>query len=339
MARVAAAVRLLWRLTKRDLKSLKTIGLNNLFFCMIFLIAGGSAQQGFASTLLLQIVVLLPMLFAMGAGALERVPVTREALWPLAGWERLVVRVAAVAMNPAFWLVGGLMGLWGGVAAGIGYVLVALCVQVIVFVGSFGAGWSPLRWLPVLPGRLGGIATMGLRQMMRTLDFWAAVLLCAGGVGYRWLAKAPEPEAFPILAMMVAVALSTAAQRMFGLETAGSMARYRLMPLAAWEIVLAKDAAYLAVAAVLVTPLGFGPGITFSLVALAVGRWPSLKEKKRQRAWRFSEGNLRFGVGQVLAGGLMGLGCARLGGWFLVAAAVGWMVSVWAGGRWMESDL
>jgi hypothetical protein len=104
--------------------------------------------------------------------------------------------------------------------------------------------------------------------------------------------------------------------------------------------VLAKDGAYLATAAVLTAPLGLaqglGPGMTLSLMALALGRWPSLKERAPQKAFRFSKGNARFGVGQVLVGGLMGSGCARIGGWFLLAAALLWIGSVWLGGQWLD---
>ncbi len=234
MARLGAALRLLWSLTKRDLRSLSTIGFNNLFFCMIFLLVGGSSKQGFQSTFLFQLVLLVPMMFAMGADALGRIPRAREALLPLDGHSRVMLRVAGVAMNPAFWMVGGAMALWGGVAAGIAYVGMAVLAQALVLVGSVTPRLPAVGRLPLLPGRLGGIAAVGLRQLMRTLDFWAALLLCVGGTAYRWLAPAPEPEAFPIVAMLVAIALSTVAQRMLGQERAGSMARYRLLPLAGW---------------------------------------------------------------------------------------------------------
>ncbi len=337
MAPIIAVVRLLARLTKREVKSLSSLGLNNLFFCVVFLVAGGTAQQGFASTLLFQFVLLVPLFFALAADSLDRIPAVRESLWPLGAWERFALRLAGMAMNPAFWLLGGVAALWGGIAAGLCYFLVAVLVQVVVFAGaSLRRGFSlrPMRFMPRAPGRLGGIVQLSARQILSTLDFYAALLLALLGAGYRWFAKAPEQEAFPILAMLVAIALSTVAQRMFGLETPGSMARYRLMPLAGWKLLLAKDAAYLAIAAVLVAPLGLRAGMACSFVALACGRSPSLRQRVAQKAWRFTGGDARFGITQVIAGGMAGLASTRLGGWVVVGAALLWVGSLYQGQRW-----
>ncbi len=319
------------------MKSLSSLGLNNLVFCIIFLVLGGSARQGFASTLMFQFVLLVPLFFALAADSLDRIPAVRELLWPLGAWQRFALRLAGTAMNPAFWLLGGIAALWGGAVAGLCYFLVAALVQVIVFAGaSLRRGFSlrPMRFVPRAPGRLGGLVQLSARQILSTLDFYAALLLAVLGASYRWFAKAPEPEAFPILAILVAIALSTVAQRMFGLETPGSMARYRLMPLAGWKLLLAKDAAYLALAAVLVAPLGLRAGMACSLMALACGRSPSLRDWVPQKTWRFTGGDARYGIAQVLLGAIAGLGSTRLSGWVLLGAALLWVGSLYQGQRW-----
>jgi len=240
-------------------------------------------------------------------------------------------------MSPAFWLIGGAMTLWGGAAAGIVYVLLALMIQILAFGWTFALRASsiePLRVVPQIRGQLGGLAQISLRQMLSTLDCYAAMLLCLSGTAYRWLAHAPSAEAFPILSMLVAVALSTVAQQMFGWETAGSMARYRLLPLAGWRLLLAKDLSYLSITGLLCLPLNVGCGMTFSLVALSLGRWTSIRQPIAQKSWRFTRGNARFGAAQLLAGMLAGLGYARVGPWFLMGAAVLWMGSLYAGQAW-----
>ena len=48
-----------------------------------------------------------------------------------------------------------------------------------------------IRWTPKLPGRLGGLVQKNLRQMLSTLDFWAALLLTVSGTAYRVFGGAP----------------------------------------------------------------------------------------------------------------------------------------------------
>jgi hypothetical protein len=227
------------------------------------------------------------------------------------------------------------IGVWAGAVAGIVMAGLAVTVQMVVFaVSLLGGRPSEVALAPRPPGRMGGLVQVQIRHLLSTLDFYTACLLCAVGCAYRWIAKSPDGEAFPILAMLVAIALSTFAQRSFGLETPGSMARYRLLPLAGWRLLLAKDAAYLAVAAALVAPLNFRAGMSFSLMAVALGRYPSLRENVAQRPWRFTGGSVRHGVLQILGGGLVGLGSFRVSAWFLVGAIVIWVGSVWLGDRW-----
>ena len=109
-----AVLRLLVLLTKRDLKGIFSVGINNLFFCALFLIQGSTPGHAFLNTLPFQLLLIFPLFFAMSADALERVPAEREKLWPLAAWQRLPVQIASLVLNPAFWLVGVGGGVWGG---------------------------------------------------------------------------------------------------------------------------------------------------------------------------------------------------------------------------------
>jgi len=336
-----AAVRVLWLATRRELKGLSSVGLNNLVFSMLFLMQGSNTKRGaFLNTLLFQIVLFVPLLFAMSADALERVPREREMLWPLTAWQRMGLRVTGVGLNPAFWLLGVGVAGWGGVWAGAGFVVLAVLVQVVVGLVSLmrrgGGSAEPARWLPRFPGRLGGVVQVEARHIFRTLDFCAALLLCVMGGAYRAFSKGPQVEAFPILAILVAIALSTYAQRSFGLDGAGGIARYRLLPVPGWRLLLAKDAAYLGVVGLLVLPLGFVPGMTFGLMAVAIGRYPAVRLPVRQRAWRFTGGDVRFGLAQLVVGGLMGIGSAQIGVVFLAVAVVVYGGSVFLGGRWWD---
>jgi hypothetical protein len=335
-----AILRLLLLLTKRDLKGIFSVGTNNLFFCAVFLLQGSTPRHAFLNTLLFQLLLILPLFFAMSADALGRIPAEREKLWPLAAWQRISIQTASLALNPAFWLIGTGLAVFGGAAFGLFYFFLALTIQLIVCLGSFirkkRSALQPMLWVPRLPSRVGGLIQLEIRHILSTLDLYAALMLCLAGTAYRFLGNAPQAEAFPILALIVALALSTYAQQNFGLDGSAGLARYRLLPLACWQLLLAKDAAYLLVMGVLVLPLGFVPGMTFSLMALAIGRYPSLRMMHAQTAWRFTRGDIRFGVLQVIAGGLAALANIRVSYWFLAGVVAVYLASAFAGGRWWD---
>jgi hypothetical protein len=90
--------------------------------------------------------------------------------------------------------------------------------------------------------------------------------------------------------------------------------------------------------AVMVSLLCLRTGVAFGLVAIAVGRYPSLKQQANQRRWRFVGGDPRFGVAQVLLGGFAGIGAATTGLWVLAVAFALYVVSVfWGGLLWKRS--
>jgi len=84
--------------------------------------------------------------------------------------------------------------------------------------------------------------------------------------------------------------------------------------------------------------LSLRTGIAFGLVAIAVGRYPSLRQRANQRRWRFVGGDPRFGVAQILLGGFAGIGAARMGLWVLAVAFALYVLSVfWGELLWRRS--
>jgi hypothetical protein len=176
------------------------------------------------------------------------------------------------------------------------------------------------------------------RELQGTLDFWVAVLIAVIGTLYRLFGRAPEPTAFPVLSLVVGIAMSTVAQRMQRLDEGRALLRYRLLPIAGWKLLVTQDMTFLIPLAVMVSLLSLRTGVSFGLVALAVGRYPSLRQRANQRRWRFVGGDPRFGVAQVLLGGFAGIGAARSGLWVLAVAFAIYLVSIfWGEMLWKRS--
>src|SRR5581483_4636549 len=189
------------------------------------------------------------------------------------------------------------------------------------FLLSRAPRWSALRYVPPIAGKLGGLIRNNLRQMIQVLDFYVALILSAGACLYRAFAKDPSPDAFPILAVMIALVMSTYAQVLFGLDrTSSASTRYRLFPVPGWQVLLSKDVAYLGVVTILVAPVDLLPGLSFALFALAVGHHASVLEKIPLRRWRFSGGRAFLGVVQCVGGFMLGLSTHRASPLFVFAS-------------------
>jgi hypothetical protein len=227
----------------------------------------------------------------------------------------------------------------GGMIVAVAFLAIAVAAQGLVVWGERLVGrrphGNPFGFVPPIPGRLGGLIRNQIRQVLSVLDTYVAVLLSAAGAAYGVFAARPDPAAFPILALMVALALSTGAQCLFGLDSAAGMTRYRLLPLRGWQILLAKDAAFLAVLLLLVLPLSPLPGLTFGLTALSIGHFPSVSKPLPQRRWRFLGGRVISGVPQAVLGFALGFGASQGKPWLLGVAAFAWLLSlVVCGRRW-----
>jgi len=195
--------------------------------------------------------------------------------------------------------------------------------------------WDLLRALPQVPGRFGGMYRKNLRETLSLLDPYAAALLSLGGAAYRIFAAHPDPAAASIMSLLVALAMSTCAQSLFGLDFEPGVTRYRLLPLRGWEILLAKGAAFITILFVLLLPLDPWPGVTFGLAALAVGHSSTVLEDLPQRPWRFAGGNLLFGIAQVAIAMIVGFLEHQRGIAVLALTAMGYAASVYYyGNRW-----
>jgi hypothetical protein len=335
---ILAILKALRQLVWRDLSTIFSISLNNLFLFILPIAIGGVAA--IAPFLFLFGLLLL---FPLSADPLGKVPPSRLHLWPLSRQQFMALRAASLVLSPAFWAAILLLCARAGFLSALLFLLVACAAQGIAAVFQYAVRrlprLNPLRNVPQFPGRFGGLVRIAARQIFSVLDFYASAILSLAAVAYRVLSPHPEPEAFPICAVLVAVGMSTYPQQIFGLDAKAGMARYRLMPLRGWQILLAKDIAYFSILAVLVLPLNPGAGLTFGLIAVAVGRYPSLKLSSVQLPWRFVSGDLRFGVAQIIAGTSLGIANHRIGWWCFAVAAAAYVLSLFVGGWWWDHQL
>jgi len=334
---VLAILRALSLAVRRDLASFQSVKVNN-FFLFVALLMYGALESGVKPASAYPFLLLLGflLLFPLSSDPLGKIPPDRLASWPLDAVERFALRLASLALSPILWLTFFLM-LKTSASLALFFLGTAIAIQGCIVLGSRVARraprWNPWRHIPQVPGRLGGLVRNNTREMLSVLDTYIALLLSLGGSAYRFLSPHPNPDAFPILALLVALALSTYAQSLFGLDSASGATRYRLLPLRIWQILLAKDIAFLGVLFGLVLPLAIGPGLTFGLAALAIGHFASVRLHLPLERWRFTSGRLTFGVAQVLAGFALGFAEYHRGAGFLLFAAGGWVVSLYLAPR------
>ena len=336
MAQFLALIALLRKVISKELSSFSSVGLNNFLFCMLFVVSatGAKPRDAFWSTLFFQLVLLAPLLVIFSMETQHRFPRQRMAMWPLTDTNRFLISAVSLTSNPVF--IGVFLGylFWMGFAIALLFLLMGLVVHVTVYVAIFflrGSRMPSAPGIPRAPGRFGGIAQETLREITGTLDFWTALVIAFSGTLYRLFGRSPEPEAFPILALLVGIAMSTIGQRLMRLDGGRALLRYRLLPIAGWELLITQDLAFLLPLALMVSFLSVRTGLAFALVAIAVGRYPSLSQQTNQRRWRFVGGDPRFGAAQVLLGGLAGIGTARAGPWVLVVAFAVYLASLFWG--------
>jgi hypothetical protein len=175
-----------------------------------------------------------------------------------------------------------------------------------------------------------------LRELLSTLDFYCALLLSLSTVAFRIAGRLPD-EARLNMALLVLLALSSYTQCLFGLDGPGGLSRYRLLPVRGWQLLVAKDAAFLTVALVLLLPLAPLPGVGAALVCLALGHGPSVEEPREQVRWRFSGGvSVLYGFIQVVAMAAAGSAIAFVGIWLVIPCAGVWLLSLWWYGGQLE---
>jgi hypothetical protein len=192
--------------------------------------------------------------------------------------------------------------------------------------------------VPHFPGRWNQLIRKNLREIVSTLDFYCALVLSLGALICRATHLALPPQAYLAITVLVVLALSSYAQSLFGLDGAGGLARYRLLPLAGWEILAAKDVAFLAVASLLTLPLAPLAGIAAALAALAMGHAPTVNRPRPQSRWRFSTGaGMVFGLLQAAFLTMAASTVYFSSALFLLPAIALWAGSTWFYGRRLEA--
>jgi hypothetical protein len=341
MAALLAILKALRRAVGRDLGTLASIKVNNIFL-FVALLMYGALNSGQPPKSAYPFFVLLGflLLFPLSSDPLGKIPPARLALWPLTTGQRLGLRLASLALSPVAWIGVLILLKTARPLTALAFCALAAGVQAAAALGRHAAmrdpHWNLLRYIPQFPGRLGGLVRKNVREILSLIDPYAALLLSAGGGLYRLFGAHPDPDAFAILGLLVALTMSTCAQSLFGLELGSGMTRYHLLPLGGWEVLLAKDIAFLAVLLVLLLPLDPAPGMTFGLAALAIGHHSSVLLDLPQQRWRFTGGRL-LPVGALQAVGGMALGFVehQRGLAVLVAAAAAYLVSLhYYGRRW-----
>jgi hypothetical protein len=248
------------------------------------------------------------LLFPLSTDPLRKIPASRLALWAARG------RVS--------------LGLWASVA---GVFVAAFLLSEIPFTRG-GTVWVRV---PHFPGRWDQLIRKNLREIVCTLDFYCALLLSLGAVACRIVRLPLPPQAFLAMTVLVVLALSSYTQCLFGLDGAGGLARYRLLPLRGWEVLAAKDAAFLAIAIPLTLPLSPLAGLAASL---AMGHAPSVIRPRPQSRWRFSTGaGVVSGLLHAAFMTMAASGVYLSSPLYLLPVAAVWAGSTWYYGRRLEA--
>jgi hypothetical protein len=324
MRAMAVVLRAAARAMRRDLGSF--FALNNFVLFILLLIysnavSGLPPRSAYPFLLLAGFVLLLPL----SSDPLAKIPAIRLGMWPLAAWQRAGLRLAGLALSPVAWA-AAILFLRAPLSLGLAFLVLAVVMQV---------GLALMRISPLaggvriaIPGRLGPLISAALRQMLSVLDTYTALLIALGGCIYRWFYSSPDSSAYPMFSLLAALALSTYAQCLFGLDGDAAATRYGLLPLTAREIVLAKDAAYLGALFLLTLPLNPVAGLTSGLTALALGHYAALRGKQRQHRWRFTSGRLFTGTLQIALGAALGLAAASMNAAFALIPLAAYLWSL-----------
>ncbi len=282
MARTRALLRALATVARRSDQSFLSFSANNIYYGGFTLLFLRDPQAFAVSVTIIMMVLFLPL----SAGPLRQIPAERLLTWPLTGRDELVIRAARVALNPVAWIIAALL-FWTGLSLSV-WIVLALC---------FAIGFTAPRLhlsdrivanlpMPSFPVRLNQLIRKNLRELSSTLDFYSAAIFSVAAAIGRAFGLLPA-EAFLPCTVVIMLLMSSCALSLFALEGMGGFARYRLLPLAGWEILAAKDAAFGIICLTLTVALSPLGGLAAGLAALAVGHTRSVRRQTTDRRWRF----------------------------------------------------
>jgi hypothetical protein len=335
MARPVTILKALATAYRRDWTALQSLTGNNFFLITLFLL-------GKAGTFVYLIIGLV-LLFPLSTDPLRKIPASRLALWPLTRREMWLLRLAGPWINPLTWIIAAsaiwsvgrtvTVGLW---AFGAGLFVAAFALSHLP-----APGHRPMwRSVPGIPGPLNQLVRKNLREILSTLDFYCAAVLSLAVLAWRLFGPALPREALMAMTVLTVAALSSYAQCLFGLDGERGLERYRLLPVRGWQLLLAKDIAFLLAMLPLALPLAPVAALGGALVVLAVGHAPAVEDPKEQTRWRFTTGGaLGNGVVQMIAAAMTVSTIFSVSVWFLVLAAGAWMGSLWWYGVKLERGL
>lgn len=318
---------------RRRQKSIRSLAANNLQYAALTFLFLGDPAAGAFFVAVIGVVLILPM----SADPLCAVPVERLRSWPLEKRELRMLRIASPWLNPMTWLLVAL-AFWKRIALSLWIVIAGPALaRSIVPPGWVAARSVVWRNVPRLPGPIGILIRKDLRQLFSTLDFWVAMVIAVPGLAARSAGLLPRESLVP-LTLILMLALSTCAQSLFGLDREAGMTRYRVLPTPGWQILAAKDIAFLLTAIVLSLPLSPLCGAAAALAGLTVGHGGSVWRIREESRWRFQT-SPSFGASAAQMAAMAGAGSAAALWNPIVlpvcAAACGW--SAWQAGRRLEA--
>jgi len=329
MARAIALLRALATAYRRDWTALQSLAGNNFFLLTLFLLR----QAG----IFIYLIMGLVMFFPLSTDPLRKIPPSRMALWPLSRREWWLLRIASPWINPMTWILAGLAAWAAGRAISVSlWVLIAALFVAAFLISSLSlpSGAAALRRVPQFPGPLNQLMRKNLREILATLDFYCAAILSLAMLAWRLFGAALPREARMAMTVLVVGALSTYAQCLFGLDGEGGLSRYRLLPVRGWQLLLAKDAAFLAALIPLLLPLAPIAGFGGALMVLAIGHDPTIRKQSEQTRWRFTTtAALGNGAIQMIAAAMTISSIFESSLWFLAPAVAAWAASLWWYGR------
>ncbi len=233
MARLFTILGALRRALGRDQKSILSLKGNSFFIvsAIVMMDAGG----------FIYLIIGLVVLFPLSTDPLHKIPASRLSLWPLDRRERWFLGAASPWLNPMTWAIAALaIGMaYGKVSLGL-LGLAAGLVATGFVLSSVPIARGPVVWrrIPNFPGPLNQLLRKNLREMFCTLDLYCALLLSLSTLAYRLTMPTLPNEALIVISVLVVLALSSYAQSLFGLDGAGGLSRYRLLPLAGWLVLV-----------------------------------------------------------------------------------------------------
>lgn len=331
MARIRAILAALWTASRRNQKSFGSFAGNNIAY-LGFTLLFFSDTGAFIFSL---VIVGLILFFPLCTDPLRAIPADRLSIWPLANRDRRLLRILSPWLNPLTWVLAVLL-VWKKITIGLWLLILGLFLA--GFVWPTARFSHVLRALPAVPGPLGQLIRKNLREMTATLDFYAGLILAVPALFFRLNGSLPR-DAFLPLTLVILLTISTYAQCLLGLDGAGGWTRYRLLPLASWKILAAKDVTFLFVAILFTLPLSPVAGLAAALMGLAVGHRASVTQLQTQARWRFqSTGSLGASLTQMVLMILAGTAVAYKSSLALLPCAAIYVCSTWWFGRVLDAE-